>query len=153
MLFNNLTRTNRLYFMAIQSDIVIIGSGVAGLSLAIQLASRRKDISIIVLAKTTESESNTNYAQGGIASVWDHETDDFKSHIDDTLDAGDDLCDPKIVRIVVEEGPVRVQELIDWGAILIKTIQVIMTWEEKEDIVKTGFFTIKMSPDGKFNAP
>ena len=116
MLFNNLTRTNRLYFMAIQSDIVIIGSGVAGLSLAIQLASRRKDISIIVLAKTTESESNTNYAQGGIASVWDHETDDFKSHIDDTLDAGDDLCDPKIVRIVVEEGPVRVQELIDWGA-------------------------------------
>lgn len=116
MLFNNLTRTNRLYFMAIQSDIVIIGSGVAGLSLAIQLASRRKDISIIVLAKTTESESNTNYAQGGIASVWDHETDDFKSHIDDTLDAGDDLCDPKIVRIVVEEGPVRIQGIDRLGS-------------------------------------
>jgi len=108
--------------MALQSDIVIIGSGVAGLSLAIQIAERRSDLSITILAKTTEKESNTNYAQGGIATVWDLTVDSFEKHVADTLDAGDGLCDEDVVDIVVESAPLRVQELINWGAHFDKNI-------------------------------
>ena len=97
-------------------DILILGSGVAGLSTAIKIAMQRKDLSIMVLSKTAAEESNTKYAQGGVAAVWDRDVDAFSKHIADTLDAGDDLSDPKIVEIVVEEGPMRVQEIIDWGA-------------------------------------
>lgn len=99
-----------------KADILIIGSGIGGLSTAIKLAQVRPDLDIKVLTKTNEGESNTRYAQGGVAAVWDEEKDSFGKHIDDTLDAGDGLCDENIVRIVVEEGPVRVQEIIDWGA-------------------------------------
>jgi L-aspartate oxidase len=99
-----------------KSDVLIIGTGIAGLCTAIQLAIQRKDLRITVVSKTNIDESNTRYAQGGIAAVWDRIKDDFNKHILDTMDAGDDLSDEKIVRIVVEEGPKRVQELIDWGA-------------------------------------
>ncbi len=99
-----------------KSDILVIGSGVAGLSFAIKMAQKRKDLIITVLSKTSTSETNTAWAQGGIAAVWDQKTDHPEKHIKDTLVAGDGLCDPEIVRIVVEEGPLRVQELIDWGA-------------------------------------
>ncbi len=99
-----------------QSDVLIIGSGIAGLSTAIQLADLRPDLSITVLTKVTERESNTAYAQGGVAAVWDVEVDNYEKHIADTLDAGDGLCDLDIVRIVVEEGPERVREIIEWGA-------------------------------------
>lgn len=98
-----------------KSDVLIIGTGIAGLTTAIQIAQQRKDLSISIVTKTSKEETNTRYAQGGIAAVWDLHEDDIKKHIDDTLDAGDDLCDPAIVKIVVEEGPLRVQELIDWG--------------------------------------
>ncbi|HRG43351.1 MAG TPA: L-aspartate oxidase [Saprospiraceae bacterium] len=98
-----------------KSDVLIIGTGIAGLTTAIQIAQQRKDLSIAIVTKTSKEETNTRYAQGGIAAVWDLHEDDIKKHIDDTLDAGDDLCDPAIVKIVVEEGPHRVQELIDWG--------------------------------------
>ncbi|HND73124.1 MAG TPA: FAD-dependent oxidoreductase, partial [Saprospiraceae bacterium] len=107
--------------MAQTSDLVIVGSGIAGLSLAIQVAQRRKDLKITVLAKTTEKESNTNFAQGGIATVWDVEVDNFEKHIADTLDAGDGLCDKEVVEIVVKSAPERVRELIDWGANFDKT--------------------------------
>lgn len=96
-------------------DILVLGAGVAGLTYAIRIAERRPDLKILVLTKTVETESNTGYAQGGVAAVWDAEKDDFKKHIADTLDAGDGLCDNEIVRIVVEEGPQRVREIIDWG--------------------------------------
>jgi len=99
-----------------KSDVLIIGTGIAGLSTAIQLALLRKDLTISVVSKTNKEESNTRYAQGGIAAVWDRINDDFEKHILETKEAGDDLSDEKIVRIVVEEGPQRVQELIDWGA-------------------------------------
>lgn len=98
------------------SDVLIIGSGVAGLGTAIRIAQARKDLSIHVLTKVDKSESNTKYAQGGIAAVWDLKMDDFEKHIEDTLDAGDDLSDPEVVRMVVEEGPDGVHDLIDWGA-------------------------------------
>ncbi len=99
----------------IKTDVLVIGGGIAGLSFAIWMAERRKDVSITVLTKTVSSESNTRYAQGGIAAVWNHEVDNYEKHIADTLDAGDGLCAEDIVKIVVEEGPERVQEIIDWG--------------------------------------
>lgn len=100
----------------IQSDVLILGSGIAGLSTAIQLAEKNPELVIRVVSKTTKEECNTRYAQGGIAAVWDRIKDDFQKHILDTMDAGDDLSDESVVKIVVEEGPQRVQELIDWGA-------------------------------------
>jgi L-aspartate oxidase len=100
----------------IQTDVLIIGAGIAGLSTAIKLADQYPDRRILVLTKTDESESNTRYAQGGVAAVWNHDIDTFEKHIDDTLDAGDGLCKRDIVDIVVKEGPQRVQDMIDWGA-------------------------------------
>ncbi|MBK8701832.1 MAG: L-aspartate oxidase [Saprospiraceae bacterium] len=100
----------------VKTDVLVIGGGVAGLSFAIWLAEKRKDLSIMVLTKTDASESNTRYAQGGVAAVWNKAIDDNYKHIADTLDAGDGLCDREVVKMVVEEGPKRVQEIIDWGA-------------------------------------
>ena len=97
-------------------DVLVIGAGVAGLTFAIKTAEKHADKQICVLTKTDPGESNTRYAQGGVAAVWDDDKDSYQKHIEDTLDAGDGLCDEDIVGIVVKEGPVRVQELIDWGA-------------------------------------
>lgn len=99
----------------IKTDILVIGSGIAGLTLALKTAMKRPDKNITVLTKTNEEESNTRYAQGGVAAVWNMEKDSFNKHIDDTLDAGDGLCNEEIVKIVVEEGPTRVREIIEWG--------------------------------------
>ncbi len=98
-----------------QTDVLIIGAGIGGLSTAIKIAEMRPDLSITVLTKTEERESNTRYAQGGVAAVWDREVDSFEKHKEDTLDAGDGLCDEHIVEIVVNEGPERVSEIIEWG--------------------------------------
>ncbi len=99
----------------IRTDILIIGAGIGGLSTAIKLAEERPHLRITVLTKTNEGESNTKYAQGGVAAVWDREVDSFRKHKEDTLDAGDGLCREEIVDIVVEEGPERVREIIEWG--------------------------------------
>ncbi len=97
------------------TDVLVIGAGIAGLTLAIKIAEQRPDLKILVLTKTNRGESNTRYAQGGVAAVWNPETDNHEKHIADTLDAGDGLCDEEIVEIVVKEGPTRVKEFIDWG--------------------------------------
>ncbi len=99
-----------------KTDILIIGAGIGGLSTGIKLAEARPDMKVTALTKTQEEESNTRYAQGGVAAVWDMKVDSYDKHIADTLDAGDGLCDRKAVEIVVEEGPARVQEIIGWGA-------------------------------------
>jgi len=99
-----------------RTDVLIIGAGVAGASLAIRLAELRPELQITMLTKTNTKESNTSWAQGGIATVWDLETDDFEKHIADTLDAGDGICDEEVVRIVVEEGHQRVKDIIQMGA-------------------------------------
>ncbi len=102
--------------MVLETDVLIIGAGVAGLSTAIKIAEQNKDSKILILTKTNKQESNTRWAQGGIAVVWDFDVDNFQKHIDDTLIAGDGLCNEEVVRIVVEEGHERVKEIIDWGA-------------------------------------
>ncbi len=99
----------------IQTDCLVIGSGIAGLTYALRMAYHSKDLHITVVTKDVKSESNTKYAQGGIATVHDLKIDSFEQHIQDTLIAGDGLCDETVVRMVVEEGPARLQELIDWG--------------------------------------
>ena len=93
-------------------DFLIIGSGIAGLSFAIHAS---KFGSVIMITKKGDSESNTNYAQGGIACVLDP-NDTFESHINDTLVAGAGLCNKEAVRILVENGPERIEELLTWGA-------------------------------------
>jgi L-aspartate oxidase len=97
--------------MEFQSDFLIIGSGIAGLSLAIKAA---KLGSVSIVTKKEKSESNTNYAQGGIAAVTD-KTDSFDEHINDTLICGAGLCKKDVVEFVVREAPPRIHELIEWG--------------------------------------
>ncbi len=92
-------------------DFVIVGSGIAGLSAALKAAELGR---VCVLTKQRGEDSNTAWAQGGIACVTSTE-DSFDLHVADTLDAGAGLCDEKVVRTVVEEGPQRIQELIDLG--------------------------------------
>lgn len=99
----------------LQTDFLIIGSGIAGLTFAVKTARRFPDKKIVILTKANTDETNTKYAQGGIAVVNDLENDSFQKHIDDTLVAGDGLCNPAVVEIVVKEGPERVNEIIDWG--------------------------------------
>ncbi|HSH68934.1 MAG TPA: FAD-dependent oxidoreductase, partial [Deferrisomatales bacterium] len=86
------------------SDYLVLGSGIAGLSFALQAAQSG---SVTVVTKKERSESNTNYAQGGIASVLAPD-DSFDSHIQDTLTAGDGLCHEDAVRFVVERGPEQI---------------------------------------------
>jgi L-aspartate oxidase len=93
-------------------DVLVVGSGIAGLSFALKVAQRGWRVA--VLTKKTSAESNTNRAQGGIAVVLS-KTDDFESHVHDTLVAGDGLCDESVVREIVRDGPARVRELIDLG--------------------------------------
>lgn len=100
-------------------DFLIIGSGIAGLSYALKVADKG---SVYIVTKSNEDESNTKYAQGGIAAVW-HDGDSIEKHIEDTLIAGAGLNDEESVRIVVSEGTERVKELIELGTNFDKTAQ------------------------------
>lgn len=99
-----------------QTDFLVIGSGIAGLTFAVKTAKRFPDKTITILTKVNTDETNTKYAQGGIAVVYDDKNDSFQKHIQDTLISGDGLCNEEVVTMVIEEGPHRVQEIIDWGA-------------------------------------
>lgn len=103
---------NFVNIMQIKTDFLVIGSGIAGLSFALKAAQKGK---VILITKSNQDESNTKYAQGGIAAVW-HNEDSIEKHVQDTLIAGAGLCDEKIVRMVVTEGTERVKELIELGA-------------------------------------
>lgn len=100
-----------------QVDYLIIGSGIAGLSYALKVAQHGK---VCMITKANEDESNTKYAQGGIAAVM-YSPDSYEKHIKDTLIAGDGMCDEEVVRMVITESTERVNELIEWGAKFDKT--------------------------------
>jgi L-aspartate oxidase len=92
-------------------DFIVVGAGVAGIRAAIELGAHG---TVLCLAKREWNESNTQYAQGGIAAALSDE-DEISLHLQDTLNAGDGLCDPNAARVLVEEGPTRIEELIKWG--------------------------------------
>ncbi len=94
------------------TDFLIIGSGIAGLSLGLKLGRYGK---VSIITKKQKAESNTNYAQGGIAAVLDS-NDNFELHIKDTLECGAGLCNTEAVEKIVYEGPDRIRELIEFGA-------------------------------------
>jgi len=95
----------------VKTDILVIGSGVAGLLFALKVAEHG---SVALVTKKEAMESNTNLAQGGIATVFG-ETDTFDLHIQDTLNSGDGLCNLDVVERVVKDGPARIRELIQLG--------------------------------------
>src|SRR3954470_21083554 len=92
-------------------DYLVIGSGIAGLTFALKAAPHAR---IAIITKKNKAESNTNYAQGGIAAVTSQE-DSFELHVRDTLEAGAGLCKEKVVRTIIQEGPARIAELISLG--------------------------------------
>ncbi len=98
-----------------QTDFLVIGTGVAGLTYAIKMATQFPEKKITIITKTQADETNTKYAQGGIAGVMDEVKDSFEKHIEDTLIAGDGLCNREVVEIVVKEGPERINEIIAYG--------------------------------------
>lgn len=97
--------------MTLKTDVLVIGSGIAGLFAALKISEYAD---VIMVTKKNKAESNTNYAQGGIASVIDP-TDTFEKHVEDTLIAGAGLCNRKAVESMVKEGPERIKDLIDIG--------------------------------------
>ncbi len=99
-------------FQRIRTDFVVVGAGVAGLRAAIELASAGR---VLVIAKDSLRESSSEYAQGGIAAALSDD-DEVELHEQDTLVAGDGLCDPEAVRTLVEEAPAAIEQLIEWGA-------------------------------------
>ncbi len=94
-----------------QTDFIVIGSGIAGARAAIELSRHGE---VVVLTKSKADESNTEYAQGGIAVAM-HDEDRIGLHYEDTIRAGDGLCNEAAVKVLVEEGPDRIKELIEWG--------------------------------------
>ena len=98
--------------MEIKTDFLVVGSGIAGLSFALNAAEHG---TVAIVTKREKSESATVYAQGGIASVLS-ESDSFDAHIKDTLQAGAGLCHKDVVETIIKEGPERIRELVSWGA-------------------------------------
>lgn len=97
--------------MEIKTDFLVLGSGIAGLSFALKVCRYG---SVAIITKKEKIESSTNYAQGGIASVVGMD-DSFGLHIADTLAVGDGLSQPEVVKSVVQDGPARINELVEWG--------------------------------------
>lgn len=97
------------------TNILVIGSGISGLTYAIKMAEQDPNLKITMISKNNLLESNTRYAQGGIAVVSNFEKDSFDKHVEDTLIAGAGVCDKEVVEFVVKEGRERLEELIQWG--------------------------------------
>ena len=97
------------------TNILVIGSGISGLTYAIKMAEQNPSLEITIISKNNLLESNTKYAQGGIAVVSNFKKDSFDKHVEDTLIAGAGECNEEVVKFVVKEGHERLQELIEWG--------------------------------------
>ncbi len=104
--------------MSIKTDFLVIGSGLAGLSIALKAAAFEK---VTIVTKAGINDSNTLYAQGGIAAV-NTDEDDFERHIKDTLTAGAGICNENVVRKVVTQAPIKINQLIEWVANFDKNI-------------------------------
>ena len=115
-------------------DYLVLGSGIAGLSFALKVAEKGR---VAIVTKKNRAESNTNYAQGGIAAVVSKE-DSFELHVRDTLEAGAGLCHEGVVRVIVEEGPARINELIQLG----------MQFSEREDPSHPGAKVLDLGKEG-----
>jgi L-aspartate oxidase len=115
-------------------DVLVIGSGAAGLTLALQMAQYAK---VAVLSKRKISSGSTSWAQGGIAAVLD-DRDSTKDHIDDTLDAGAGLCDYDVVKFVVDQGKITINWLIENGVNFTRDSQL-----RKDDLVAGGYHLTK----------
>jgi len=98
------------------ADILVIGSGISGLTFAIKVAEKNSNVQVVSICKNSPMESNTRYAQGGIAVVSNFQKDSHEKHIQDTLLAGARMGDPEVVDFVVKEGNERLAELMAWGA-------------------------------------
>ena len=98
------------------TDVLVIGTGLAGLSYALQLSQRKPKTNILLISKRDLLEGNTKYAQGGIAVVSNFKSDSYAQHAQDTIAAGNAENNPRVVDFVVREGPSRLEELIAWGA-------------------------------------
>ena len=117
-----------------QFDFIVLGSGIAGLSFALKVAPRGR---VAIVTKKDRAESNTNYAQGGIAAVTSKE-DSFELHVRDTLTAGAGLCKENVVRTIVEEGPARIQELMELG----------MKFSERDALAEDGGKELDLGKEG-----
>src|SRR5438874_12482972 len=115
-------------------DFLVLGSGIAGLSFALKVAPHGR---VAIVTKKDQAESNTNYAQGGIAAVTSKE-DSFEMHVRDTLEAGAGLCKEAVVRTIVQEGPARIQELIELG----------MRFSEREASTANGARELDLGKEG-----
>src|SRR5216110_2154091 len=115
-------------------DFLVLGSGIAGLSFALKVAPRGR---VAIITKKDRAESNTNYAQGGIAAVTSKE-DSFEMHVRDTLEAGAGLCREDVVRTIVQEGPARIKDLIDLG----------MRFSEREAASENGGRELDLGKEG-----
>ncbi|MCM2323969.1 MAG: L-aspartate oxidase [Oligoflexia bacterium] len=104
----------------VSANILVLGTGIAGLSAALKFAAKSPAIFVTLVCKADPAEGSTRYAQGGIASVWSKQ-DSFEEHKEDTLKAGAGLCHEDIVELCVHEGPARVRELIELGVEFTKT--------------------------------
>lgn len=98
-----------------KTDILVIGSGIAGLSFAIKTAAARPNVSVTILTKSSNDICNTAHAQGGIAVVMDRVKDSFEQHVEDTVKAGKGMNDLQVVEMVISQAPERLAELIQWG--------------------------------------
>lgn len=120
-----------------QFDFLVLGSGIAGLSFALKVASHGR---VAIVTKKNRAESNTNYAQGGIAAVIAKD-DSFELHVRDTLEAGAGLCHEEVVRTIVEEGPARIAELIELGMHFSERADPKHPGEKELDLGKEGGHT------------
>lgn len=126
----------------INTDFLIIGSGISALNFALRVSNKGN---VLILTKKERTDTNTNYAQGGVAAVLD-EKDSFESHIQDTLKTGAGLCVKEAVEIMVKEGPDLIRDLIKWGVAFTKDKSSgLELWQEgghsKRRIVHSGDFT------------